>query len=305
MSQAARLLGLRADVLRRWIDGYERAGKSYSPVIREERSGADAVTWGEFVEAGYLREYRAKQVTLQYLRPVIAILREELGVRYPLATLKPYTSGRNLALKVQKQVGLDPSLNIVVLGRDGTLQLTDAAEAFLQKVDFADGGTRDARRLYPLGRSVPVVLDPDHGFGEPTLISGARTEAVAELITAGETRQRVADFYEHQHRRRRRSRALRKRPRRLTSNATPTSFPTLPTSAPCANISARSCCFRHPRMPATATSRSRRSCSSTHARTTSPPYCSQLTARTTRRCGDSARTKAWMTPSMLSALPRR
>ncbi|MDN5917304.1 MAG: DUF433 domain-containing protein [Pseudonocardia sp.] len=196
MSQAARLLGLRTDALRRWIDGYERAGTTYAPVIREEHTGADAVTWGQFVEAGYLREYRAKQVTLQYLRPVIAILREELGVRYPLATLKPYTSGRSLALKVQKQVGLDPSLNIVVLGRDGTLQLTDPAEAFLQKVDFDDDGTRDARRIYPLGRSVPVVLDPDHGFGEPTLTNGARTETIAELVTAGETREHVATVYD-------------------------------------------------------------------------------------------------------------
>jgi uncharacterized protein (DUF433 family) len=195
MNQAARLLGLRADALRRWIDGYERAGKIYPPVIREERTATETVTWGEFVEAGYLREYRAKQVSLQYLRPVIAILREELSVRYPLATLKPYTSGRSLALKVQKQVGLDPSLNIVVLGRDGSLQLTDTAAAFLEKVDFDDDGTRDARRLYPLGRATPVVLDPDHGFGEPTLISGARTEAVAELVTAGEPRERVAAVY--------------------------------------------------------------------------------------------------------------
>ncbi len=107
MSQAARLLGLRTDALRRWIDGYQRSGTTYAPVIREEPTSDDTVTWGEFVEAGYLREYRAEQVTLQYLRPVIAILREELGVRYPLATLKPYTSGRNLALKVQKQVGLE------------------------------------------------------------------------------------------------------------------------------------------------------------------------------------------------------
>ena len=149
-----------------------------------------------FIEAGYLREYRAKQVTLQYLRPVIAILREELNVRYPLATLKPYTSGRSLALKVQKQVGLDPSLNIVVLGRDGSVQLTDTAAAFLEKVDFDDDGTGDARRLYPLGRSVPVVLDPEHGFGEPTLTTGARTEAIAELIAAGEPRDRVADVYD-------------------------------------------------------------------------------------------------------------
>ncbi len=196
MSQAARLLGLRTDALRRWIDGYHRAGTTYAPVIREDHTGDDTVTWGEFVEAGYLREYRARQVTLQYLRPVIAILRDELGVRYPLATLQPYTSGRNLALKVQKQVGLDPALNIVVLGRDGSVQLADTASAFLEKVEFAESGTRDARRLYPLGRGVPVVLDPDHGFGEPTLTTGARTESIAELVAAGEPRDRVADIYD-------------------------------------------------------------------------------------------------------------
>jgi hypothetical protein len=55
MSQAARLLGLRADGLRRWIDGYERQGRQYAPVITERRTGVDVITWGEFVEAGYLR----------------------------------------------------------------------------------------------------------------------------------------------------------------------------------------------------------------------------------------------------------
>ncbi len=65
----------------------EHLGSTYAPVIREERSGSDTVNWGEFVEAGYLREYRAKQVSLPYLRPVIAILREELGVVSVAATM--------------------------------------------------------------------------------------------------------------------------------------------------------------------------------------------------------------------------
>jgi uncharacterized protein (DUF433 family) len=193
MSQAARLLGLRTDGLRRWIDGYRRSGATYAPVIREERTGADVITWGEFVEAGYLREYRARKVSLQYLRPVIALLRKELGVRYPLATLKPYTSGRQLAFEVQKTVGLDPALSLVIIGKDGSFQLADPARAFVEKVDFANGG--DAERLYPLGRSVPVVLDPERGFGEPTLLVGVRTEVVAELVAAGEPPEQVAEMY--------------------------------------------------------------------------------------------------------------
>ena len=195
MAQAARLLGLRTDGLRRWVDGYERGGRPYPPVIREERTEADTVTWGEFVEAGYLREYRVKRVSLQYLRPVIGMLRRELGVRYPLATLKPYTSGRQLALEVQQTVGLDPALNIVILGRDGTLQLADEAQSFLEKVDFADGGD-EALRLFPLGRTVPVVLDPAKGFGEPTVPRGVRTEVLAELVEAGDDATHVAAVYD-------------------------------------------------------------------------------------------------------------
>jgi uncharacterized protein (DUF433 family) len=181
--------------VRPWIDGYERADVTYAPVIREQRTGSDTVTYGEFVEAGYLREYRARSVTLQYLRPVIALLRKELGVRYPHATLKPYTSGRQLALDVQQTVGLDPALNLVILGRDGTLQLTNPAQAFVEKVDFADGGNRDAQRLYPLGRAIPIVLDPERGFGEPTLPRGIRTETIAELVAAEEPPEHVAALY--------------------------------------------------------------------------------------------------------------
>lgn len=195
MSQAARLLGLRTDGLRRWIDGYERGNTTYAPVIRERSTGVDAVTWGEFIEAGYLREYRAKRVTLQYLRPVIGFLRDRLQVQYPLATLKPYTSGRELALEAQEFVGLDPALSIVILSRDGTLMPSDPAVAFLDKVEFNDAGDV-AERLFPLGRNSPIVLDPTRSFGEPTIPDvGVRTEIIAELIGAGEEPDRVAEIY--------------------------------------------------------------------------------------------------------------
>ena len=62
VSEAAGLLGLRSDRARAWLDGYERSGVRYPPVIREEPTGDDIVTWGEFVELGYLREYRRKGV---------------------------------------------------------------------------------------------------------------------------------------------------------------------------------------------------------------------------------------------------
>ena len=82
VAEAAGLLGLRPDRVRAWLDGYVRKGVRYDPVIRPEPTGEDILTWGEFVELGYLREYRKKEgVPLQRLRPVIDALRATNSIR--------------------------------------------------------------------------------------------------------------------------------------------------------------------------------------------------------------------------------
>ena len=63
ISEAARHLGLDRERVRAWLDGYTHRGKGYPPVIRPVATGDDIVTWGEFVELGYLREYRRKGVS--------------------------------------------------------------------------------------------------------------------------------------------------------------------------------------------------------------------------------------------------
>ena len=93
---------------------YRRGGVQYPPVIREHTTGNDIVTWGEFVELGYLREYRRQGVPLQRLRPVIDELRERLDTPYPLATAQPYALGRELVLDVQERNELPSSIAIVI-----------------------------------------------------------------------------------------------------------------------------------------------------------------------------------------------
>lgn len=38
-----RLVGLHAGTARRWLEGYERGGRFYDPVLRPEPCGSDAV----------------------------------------------------------------------------------------------------------------------------------------------------------------------------------------------------------------------------------------------------------------------
>lgn len=192
--EAAGLLGLRPDRARAWLDGYERAGVRYPPVIRPEPTREDVVTWGEFVELGYLREYRRKGVPLQRLRPVIDELRREFATPYPLATARPYVLGKELVLEVQRRHDLPISIAIVVRSGQQVL-LADDAKRFFKKVEFDPPERGDVRRIYPAGQASPVVIDPLVRFGRPS-VEGVSTERLWELFDAGETVAEIADGYD-------------------------------------------------------------------------------------------------------------
>ena len=160
-------------------------------MIRESSTDIEIVTWGEFVELGYLREYRRARVSLQHIRPVIDRLRQEYGVRYPLAHARPFVYDRQLVLRIQEETDLDRSLAIVI--RSGQeLMLAPEVEAYLQKVEF-DGDI--AARLRPAGKTSPVVIDPDFSFGRPS-IRGVSTERIAELYRSGDAPEFLAEVYE-------------------------------------------------------------------------------------------------------------
>jgi uncharacterized protein (DUF433 family) len=194
--EAARQLRIPETTLIRWIEGWKgRGDRRHPPVIREEPTGIMEVTWGEMVEARYLREYRQNDISLQKLRPVIAALREEYGTPYPLAHFKPYIgTGPRLLLELQEQHHLPESLRMVYEASSGQLILDRRVEAFLERVDFSTEGAREAERIHPAGRTSPVVMDPRIKSGTTT-VRGIRTEIFAELAEAGMSVDEIAvDF---------------------------------------------------------------------------------------------------------------
>jgi uncharacterized protein (DUF433 family) len=187
-----RLVGLHVGTAKRWLEGYTRLGRFYDPVLRPEPSGSDAVSWGEMVEARMLAEFRARNVTVQRMRPAIVKLRDEFG-RYPLAHARPFldVDGRELVKVVQEQVGLERRLQLVV-GSNGQLLLTPAAERFRSAVEY-DGPV--AGLLRPDPRTPDVVMDPRRAFGQPA-VRNVRTESLAEDYRAGTSRDELAELYD-------------------------------------------------------------------------------------------------------------
>lgn len=199
LAQVDRILGLRAGTARRWIDGYRRDGRDYPPVVRDETTGNDIATWGEFVETRLLAEYRDSGVPLIRMRPAVDKLRDELNTPYPLASARTWldVEGQELVRRVQEEVSLDEHLALVVV-RTGqrVLDWTKPADDFRRSVEWSgENGSAQPRRIQPMRDIKDVVIDPLRGFGEP-VVRGVRTEIIGELIRAGDSPDMIAELYE-------------------------------------------------------------------------------------------------------------
>lgn len=207
MHQVDLLLGLRSGTAGRWIDGYERGGKHYEPVIRPETTHFESVTWGEFVEARLLASYRSKGVPLARMRPVVARLRRELSTPYPLATSRLWAHEGELVETIQEEEGLPSALRLVLVVRTGQTRVSvpsrhgpglEAKRKFSPQVEefraHFDWDDEIAARFRPLGPHTEVIADPTRSFGAPS-VGAVRTDILAEEFRAGDSLSSIARAY--------------------------------------------------------------------------------------------------------------
>lgn len=192
-AEAARLLRVAQSTLHYWLEGGVQRGKTYKPVVRPHARGDRTVSWAEFIEAGLLREYRREHhVPMSELREFIDLLRERMGVPYPLAHHRPFIADRQLVLEAQDDAGLDPEFCLVAVVR-GQLILTSASQSFVQRVTWNEEQVAAAWRPADDPES-PVLMDPEFRFGRPA-VKGISTEVIWEQTEGGESAEEAAEGF--------------------------------------------------------------------------------------------------------------
>jgi uncharacterized protein (DUF433 family) len=194
------LLRLPYGTARRWIDGYTVQGRTYAPVVRLEATGDDVVTWGEFVEARLLAEYRRGGALMINMRHSVERLRTELGARYPLAHAHTWIQpeGRELVRRIQLDAHV-PRSYLLVVARNDKLVLSHQTETFVESVDFSTRITDDpvVERVFPRPDLKDVVFDPRRKSGLPVISGrGIPTGVIAEQLRAGDSVASIAEAYE-------------------------------------------------------------------------------------------------------------
>ena len=198
-----RLLGLNQDTARRWINGYQRSGRSYAPIVREQPLRTRWVTWGEFIETRLLSEYRdLDQIKIGKMRAVIAQLRERYDRRYPLAYSRPFVRAldREVIARAQEESGLEDEFWFVV--RTDQYLMTPRTQRFFDANTYGpdpdingDDALVTATRIDP--RYPDVVLDPERRSGRPT-VAGHNISIVtlAGMVLGGDPVAKIAEWYE-------------------------------------------------------------------------------------------------------------
>lgn len=193
-AEAARLLRVPQSTLNYWLEGGERRGRRYRPVIRPEARGERAsVTWAEFIEAGLLHMYRRdRNVPMAELRAFIDRLRDRYAIPYPLADRRPFVIDRQLVHDAQDQAALDPSFCLVAEVR-GQLILTAPSDEWFGRVTWRDDAAIAWRPH--ADPSSPVRMSPELRFGKPS-VAGVSTEVIGEHADGGEDEHEIADAFD-------------------------------------------------------------------------------------------------------------
>lgn len=189
VAEAAVLVRVPISTLKTWI----RSDAAPSGLIVLPKGKPRLFAFSHLVEAFVLAAIRRGHgVALQRVRKALRFVESELSIERPLIHAKFETNGVDLFVE---QWG-----KLVNASRDGQLAMRASLASSLERVDWDRKGL--AVRLFPIVRapSAPqpktIVIDPQRGFGQPTLAgTGIRVDVVVSRYHAGESATDLAKDY--------------------------------------------------------------------------------------------------------------
>ncbi|MDE2993164.1 MAG: DUF433 domain-containing protein [Chloroflexota bacterium] len=176
---------------KRWLVGHayedNHGQRVVQPPITPGVHREEGVSFADLVEIAAIGRLKEAEFSLRMIREIVRNCQEILGVPRPLTTLRFKTGGG--------EIFVDRGDVLLEVGRKKRMQAwKEVLEPFLQELDYDTHQL--AVRWWPLGRSTPVVIDPEYGFGFPVVAkSGVRTEIILERFRAGDLNEQIsADF---------------------------------------------------------------------------------------------------------------
>ena len=202
VAEAAKLAKTTPATVRRWLQGYEAVGHRMTPVFGERVRAADGeilmLSFLELAEVIVAARFRqgdhGPPIPLKRIREAHDYARKAFHLPCPFATLRLRQEGVDIMRVFDENY---PGPRLLALNRGGQWALPLRVQAELEHFDFEETGDRLALRWYPMGKNVPIVVDPHIAAGRPTIHGRNITVAtVFQRFEHGETINAIAEDYE-------------------------------------------------------------------------------------------------------------
>jgi uncharacterized protein (DUF433 family) len=187
--------------IRRWCEGYaytRRGDRRHSPAKLGPDAGREdgtlLLSFQDMLEIRTARALRKHGVGWSKVIQLNDLLRAQWDAPHPLAIRRLRTDGRNVILTIGERLNDE---KVLELG-DQFVFDTVLSQSLFEPIDF-DSRTPDrAVRLWPIGRSCPILIDPTRAYGRPIIAaSGVPVETLVRACAANDNDiEAVARWYD-------------------------------------------------------------------------------------------------------------
>lgn len=201
LHQAARLVGVEARALRRWLQGYSRKYKGervrseplWETQLRDEGLPEDVIGFRDLLEIRMVSAFVRHGVDLKVIRATVEAASRDFGRDYPLTNHQFLTDGKRIFLQAIEETSGEPPM-IDVLRKQ--FVFSDIIKPSLYAgIEY---GAEGAVRWFPLGKRKTIVLDPALQFGTPVVThTGVPTDTIyASYLAEGRDKTMVARVFD-------------------------------------------------------------------------------------------------------------
>lgn len=201
IAEAAKILQLPVEKLRRWAKGYyystqDSQRQESSALLRHEYpelSEQGIITFIEMIELYLIAKFREYGVSMQMIRKVASRIASRHQTNHPFAVMGLRTDGRIIIGEMGQANEKEHSDHYLEELHNCQI-VFDIAEQFLYpRVDF-DGEL--INRFWPIGKDKGIICDPHRNFGQPIIDKNrVPTYPLYKMSIAGETPETIAWWY--------------------------------------------------------------------------------------------------------------
>ncbi len=191
-SEASHLAGVSASTVRNWLFGYTAGGREVQPLFETADIQGPMVSFLQLIEIVVAGQFRkVGHVTFQRVRRAYENAQKLYGIDYPFAHLRLEELGSHIVERLQSE---KPGTSLQAMDEPAQRSLPGLILETVHHLDYY----RDlAERWFPVGKDVPIVVDPRISSGVPTIFNrGVTIHAIRKRWKAGHRIDFIAKDFE-------------------------------------------------------------------------------------------------------------